>query len=113
MSKVRMLAPPTSTVGTMISTMPATSLDCGLMSLLFFASYSCGAISWSKKTGSSLSLKLFWTSALDLQVAVFYPSVVSLDRFLSRTPQECPGAHIELRTVAVAGQDGLFQLSLG
>ena len=36
--------------------MPATSLDCGLMPPLSFASYSCSAISWSKKAGTSLSL---------------------------------------------------------
>jgi hypothetical protein len=52
-------------------------------------------------------------SALDLQVSVLYPSFVALERFLSRTPQECPVAHVELRTVAAAGQDGFFQLSLG
>src|SRR5215211_9160464 len=34
MSKERMLAPPISTVGTMIRTMPATRRDCGLMPLL-------------------------------------------------------------------------------
>src|SRR5215217_1824473 len=34
MSKERMLAPPISTVGTMITTMPATRHDCGLMPLL-------------------------------------------------------------------------------
>src|SRR5688500_17693212 len=34
MSKERMLAPPISTVGTMIRTMPATRRDCGLISLL-------------------------------------------------------------------------------
>src|SRR5829696_4656481 len=34
MSKERMLAPPISTVGTMISTMPATKRDCGLILLL-------------------------------------------------------------------------------
>src|SRR5918911_1529762 len=35
MSKERMLAPPISTVGTMISTMPATKRDCGLILLLY------------------------------------------------------------------------------
>src|SRR5829696_5720212 len=34
MSSERMLAPPISTVGTMIRTMPATRRDCGLMPLL-------------------------------------------------------------------------------
>jgi hypothetical protein len=37
MSSERMLAPPISTVGTMIRTMPATRRDCGLMPLLSFA----------------------------------------------------------------------------
>src|SRR5215218_2506600 len=35
MSKERMLAPPISTVGTMIRTMPATKRDCGLILLLY------------------------------------------------------------------------------
>src|SRR5215212_311224 len=38
MSNERMLAPPISTVGTMIRTMPATSLECGLMALLSYPS---------------------------------------------------------------------------
>src|SRR5918993_1079430 len=47
MRKERMLAPPISTVGTMISTMPAIKRDCGLillLSLSFICPYSCGLV---------------------------------------------------------------------